>query len=261
MRLRQEVARVVAAVALVVGSIGGIVPSVHPAGALTSNERFVHQLYQDFFLRQATPAEVAWGAALLQSQSRAAFVASFLASTSFHEVWIVGAYQRYVAKPPTTSQLSAAKTSLASTGDYLDVELDVLSSSYYFALAGGSNRELVDALYADLLWRVTDASAWDYWTGELDLGRKTRRQVAQLIVKSTEASGIRVRGLGSPPACPALALGSFDDIASGAYCILLDRLADPSGATYWTGQLAGSAQLPVLWSSLASSSEYYALAQ
>lgn len=232
-----------------------------PASALTPNENFVNRLYRDFYLRDATQAELALGAVQLQGQTRAAFTVNFLNSTPFRANWVEGVYQRYTLRSPTSSQFSSAMSSLATYGNYLSVELDALASSYYFALAGSTNREYVDALYSDLLWRVADTSGWDYWTDQLNLGHRTRRQVAEYIVRSNESSRIRVRGVGNPTTCLGTDLTNFDDLALGSYCLLLDRLADSSGAAYWTAQLEGNGQLPSLWINLASSSEYYSLAQ
>jgi hypothetical protein len=38
-------------------------------------------------------------------------------------------------------------------------------------------------------------------------------------------------------------------------------MADSGGATYWSGVLAGTDQLPSLWASLAGSTEYFTNAQ
>lgn len=129
--------------------LAGSVIMGRPAGALTANENFVNRLYRDFFLRDASQAELALGAMMLQSQTRAAFTTSFVNSTPFRESWVEGVYQHYTLRSPTSTQRSLALSSLAANGDYLNIELNVLASSYYFALAGSTNRQL-PALWINL---------------------------------------------------------------------------------------------------------------
>lgn len=224
--------------------------------ALTANEKFVTQVYQDFLLRDPSSAELAWGAAALGSQTRSAYVGSVLYAAPFRELWINYSYTRYGGRLPTSTEMSTASSALQTSGDYLAVELDLLASTDYFNRADATNGGYVDALYENLLWREADASSYDFWVNELDTAARTRRQVASWIIRSTESAGIRVAGIPGEAACLTIILGQVDDLSSESYCLILDRMADSSGATYWAGQLAATAQLPSLWISLASSTEY-----
>lgn len=235
--------------------------AARPAGALTPNEKYVTRIYQDFLLRSPTSAELIWGAAVLGSQTRSAYVTSVFAAAPFRELWITGNYARYADRAPTSSELSSASSALSTSGDYLDVELDLLAGSDYFSRADSTNGGFVDALYADLLWRDADTGGYDYWVGQLNTAAKTRRQVATWIIRSSESANRRVSGLSGETTCLSTALVHFSDVAAGSYCIVLDRMADSSGASYWAGQLASSGQLPTLWVSLAASTEYYNLSQ
>lgn len=237
-----------------------VVPSA-PAQALTANENYVIRLYNDFFLRGPTSSELLWGSTYLGGNSRSSYVTSLFQSSTWRTIWIDGTFQRYLARSATTSEASSADAALQSTWNYLATEADVLGSAAYFSLVGSSNREFVDSLYSDILFREPDQSGWDYYTNQLDTAVKTRRQVAVTILRGSEAVGIRVRGLSSQADCTSTALEFSDDIASGSYCLVLDRMADSTGATYWISQLTASGQLPTLWSNLAASNEYFNLAQ
>lgn len=233
-----------------------------PAHALTANEKFVTKLYVDFVGRTPTSSELTWGAAVLGGgTSRSDYVDDLFEHSVVQSWWIKGVFQRYLVLDPTSSQVSAALADLQATGDFLDVELDVVAGSAYFGQAESDNSQFVESVYNDVLFREPDSSGWNYWTGQLNAATKTRRQVGNAIIRGSESAGLRVRGLGAQTSCLSTVLELSDDLAAGSYCLVLDRMADPSGALYWSTQLAGSAQLPVLWSSLASSPEYYNLAQ
>ena len=259
--LRLALRRSALAVASAGFVVGSIVLPARPAAALTANEKYVTKLYVDFVGRPPTSDELAWGSALLQTWSRAAYVDGLFRTTEMQAAWIRGVNQRYLVADPTSAEASAASSDLQASGDYLDVELDVMSGPAYFAQAESSNAEFVDAVYGDLLWRESDSSGATYWTGQLDTGAKTRRQVATAIVRSNESASIRVKGSSDQTACLSTTLQLADDLTAGSYCLVLDRMADSSGATYWIGRLSGSDQLPALWSGLASSTEYFTHAQ
>lgn len=251
--------RALLAVLLAMSTLLGI--TAIPASALTADEKYVTRLYADFLGRSPSPAELTWGAAVLANSPRSTYVANLLATAEFESRWITGTYQRYLVANPTSSQANAARFALDVSGNYLATEIDVLASSAYFSASGGTNSLFVTSLFQDLLWRDPDPSGSSYWTGQLDSGAKSRAQVATSIVRSNESAALRVAGLADQTECISTDLENIDDLASGSYCLVLDRLPDPSGASYWTGQLSGAGQLPALWSSLAGSNEYFNHAQ
>lgn len=238
--------------------VGALVVGTPAANATAASEKYVTKLYEDLLLRPPTTNEKIWGAAVLDGgTSRSAYIGQLLANSSFRTAWVDGVYYQYIGTDPTSTQLSTALADLNATNDYLDTELDLLASSTYFTFVGSTNEAFVEGLFADTLFREVDPSGWTYWSGQLNSGSKTRRQVAASVIRSSEGAGVRVRGEGGQTDCAATVLDAPDALRAGSYCLILDRMADPSGATYWTGQLTGSGQLPALWTSLASSNEYY----
>ena len=232
------------------------------AEALSSPDGyFIDKLYQDFLQRNADQDEEAAAIAYLSTHTRTQLAEWLMLQDEFVYQWIWGTYQQYLATVPTDSEFLLAVADFQSTSNYLNTEATVLSSAAYFANAGGTNSGYVSAVYQSVLYRAADPSGLSYYTSQLDSGAKTRADVARLLIRSTEGSTRRVNGVAGATTCAWTAFDDFDSLKSGSYCIVLDRLADPSGLSYWVGQLSGSAQLPLLWASNAGSTEYYNHAQ
>lgn len=236
-----------------------------PASAMTSNERFVDRVYRDFLLRSPTSSELIWGSTILgNSPSRGAYLKSFFYSQQFQSRWVDGVYYQYMSAAPSQAQASAALADLDETDDFLKVELDVLASNQYMAFVGGTNHTFVEALYWDVLARDAgaDQSGWDYWTGRLDAGTMSRRQMANYFIRSSEGARLRVGGT-STVECIATEIVYPSDVSAGSYCLILDRLGSSADISYWAGptHLGGSGQLPTHWVHMAASSEYFTLSQ
>lgn len=84
--------------------------------------------------------------------------------------------------------------------------------------------------------------------------------MASYFIRTSEAAGLRV-GSASIPSCSSTAFATSADLDAGSYCLILDRVADAPGRTFWIGQLTGTAQLPAMWASFAGSVEYFNNAQ
>lgn len=251
--------RLAVVAALVASSVAGL---AQPSAALTANEKFVIAFYDDFLLRGPSGDEMNWWTTYLASGSRSAMATSLLNSDEFKGLWIMGVRSRYLdyvdaENPAFASDFSA----LQSSGDFVASEVAVLASAEYFSLHGSTNSDFVAALYEDVFLRAADPSGLAFWTARLDNATWTRSQVALAQIRTTEAANRRVDGTASATACASTTLLDEDSLASGSFCIVLDRLADPSGYSYWSGQLAGSAQLPALWVGLSSSTEHFNQAQ
>lgn len=243
-------------VALLPGLGGGSV-----AHATDPNENYIDRVYNDFLGRDPDDTEVASGESYLGTHTDAQLVTTVFQGREFENAWIYLTHFKYVGAGPTSTQFGSEYSALNSTHDYLQTELTVLSGADYYSAAGGTNGGFVSKIYTDILYRTADPSGLSYWTNILNTAAHTRSYVAQYFIRSTEGSGVRVAGPSSMTTCTTTDLTDASSLQSGSYCLLLKRMADSSGKTYWTGQLSGTAQLPTLWDSLASSSEYYTLAQ
>jgi hypothetical protein len=186
-----------------------------------------------------------------------------LSGAEFENLWVYGVHRYYYDDEPNPSstQYTNDLANVGSTGNFLATEVSVLASTQYFIENGGTIDAFVEGLYALVLLRSGSPSEIAYWVGTITPGGHSRAWVAQSILRSAEGAARRVSGTSGATACEATTLMAEDSIPSGAYCIILDRLADSAGATYWVGQLSGTAQLPALWASLSASAEYYTNAQ
>jgi hypothetical protein len=235
-----------------------------PAGAQTTptpNEIFVRRVYLDFLDREPEPEELTDAATQLTSGSvtRTGFVRSIIRGDEFGEFWGIFSWAGYTDSAPTQQQLAAAMTESAA-GRFITTEVAVLSSASYFTASGGTNQGFVTKIYADVLWRTASSADLTYWVGRLNSGT-TRASLATTFLRTTEAAGKRVGGVGATSTCPAVILDGGSGITSGSYCLILDRIADASGLSYWRGRLAADGDLPEIWEGLAGSTEYFNLAQ
>lgn len=228
--------------------------TAQPSSAATQDERFIARVFSG----SPTSAELLWFSTILANGStRSAVVADIVQLGGFNMLMGVGMYRLYLDRDPSSSELSSA-VSTVSSGNYFGLETSLASGSEYFALAGSSNGGFVQKLFADVLRRPADPGGLTYWTGELNSASRTRLQVASAIIRSSESASLRVAGPTSATACSRTTLSAVNHLFVGAYCLILDRVADSSGKAYWSSQLqANGNNLKSLFVSLTSSFEYY----
>lgn len=252
-------ARLAAVVLVVLGVCAGWQSS---ASALTPTEKYITAVHRDFLLRDPTANELIWWNAYLGSNSRQAFVDHVLGSDEFKEEWIGGIRLYYLTIiDDEDASYTADLNALKSSGNFLASETTLLGSQTYWEFNGETNTSFAESLFQRILLRPSDPSGLSYWVNRLNNGTSTRSQVASSMIRSTEAARRRVAGDPSATFCPTTVIEDENSLSAGAFCIILDRLADPSGSNYWTTQLSNTSQLPEMWSALASSNEYYNHAQ
>lgn len=236
------------------------VSSAPPAAALTGNEKFTMAVYEDFLLRAPTSSELGWWSGFLNGGgTRTAMAANVLGDDEFKTIWVLGASQYYLGG--TNSQLGTVTANLLSSGDFVASEVALLAGSTYYSQNGSSSSGYVTALYQDVLLRNGSSSEITYWVAQITSGTRTRAWVARYFIRSGESGDRRVGGTAGMTTCSSTVLTDTAAITAGTYCLVLDRLAGSGEISYWSGQLAGPAQLPSLWSSVAGSTEYYNNAQ
>ena len=246
---------------------GLIVP--HTASAdPTADANFVQRVYDDFLGREPSAGELSSGVSSVAAGSRTTYVTNILNGSEFKAMWVGGVELRYLDDVDESGTLhQSAVSSLQSNGNFLATEATVLASSEYFAENGSNNTSFVQALYLDVLYRGADPSGLSYWVGRLSNGSSTRAQVASNLLRSDGSAGVRVSGANAGTTCESTDLTSGSDdnpgigLKAGSYCIVLDRMSDPSGGSYWKTQLSQTGQIVALWASLAGSNEYFNHAQ
>ena len=221
------------------------------------DEAFVVHAYEDFLGRTPTDAEVAWWVTYLTTGSRTVVLSSLLDGSEFVDRFSSATYLRYLDRPATATERAADRSAIAAGASHVSLEVARLASGAFYAASGGTSSGFVNLLYAKVVDRAPDASGLSYYVGKLASG-SSRSWVATSVIRGSEAAGLRVRGKASATACPSFDLAAMDDVLAGSYCLILDRMGDPSGSSYWTNQMAGSGDLPDLWTALAAGGEYYA---
>lgn len=231
-----------------------------PAGALTGNERFIMAVHEDFLLRAPSSSELGWWSGYLSGGgSRASLVANVLDTGEFRRLWVLGASQYYLGG--TDAQFGTILGNLNTTEDFVASEVALIAGAVYLSENGSTNTSFVQAVYEDVLLRPADTPGLTYWVGRLNAATATRSTVASHFIRTTESANRRVGGTSGMTACSSTVLSDTAAVAAGTYCIVLDRLAGAGEISYWSGQLAGTDQLPSLWASVAGSTEYHTNAQ
>ena len=110
----------------------------------------------------------------------------------------------------------------------------MLGSPEYFQKHGGSNAAFVDAVYADMLQRPSDSGGAAYYGSLLTQG-KSRAEVAQLVLRSTEAKQVLVHGF---------------------YQTYLHRPVDPGGLDYCVNLMMKGVKEDSVIVTLVTSEEY-----
>lgn len=229
-----------------------------PASASEENERFVNRLYYDFALAEPTSGQLAWHTAYLDGGgSRSTVVDDLVYAPTFGAFMAGALYGIYVGRPPTSGESSNATTQLLA-GDTYSLERSIIGSPEYFSLAGSTNAGFVAKAYADVLRRAPSPSESSYWISTISPGGNTRSWVAGNLIKSSESAGIRAAGPSSTTECNHTEVIDNDALFLGAFCIVIDRMANSSDRSYWAGRLQSNGNdLLALVTSLASSAEYY----
>ena len=225
------------------------------------NTKFIRKIYLDILSREPTSSEVTWDLAVMAGgTTRASLVSSFFGGSEFQTGYVEGEYLYYLQRFPTAPELSAELGLVNASSNYLASEARLASSTEYFVNAGSTNVSFVDQLYQDILYRAPSPADESYWAGRLTSGT-SRNSVASSMLRSGEAAHRRVAGSSDSACNPDYLSSDLEGLKGGSYCVILNRIADPSGSTYWTNSLASSGQVPSLWSALMGSTEYYNLAQ
>lgn len=138
--------------------------------------------------------------------------------TSADEAFVRAAYQDFLGRAPSSSELSSAlQKSMASTTNRAALVRRLSVSPEWI-------RVTVDRLYVDTLGRVGDAGGVAYWVGILASKRMTVAQVATRFYTSTEY----FQGFGHSN-------NRVWILDLYAKILLRDGTRDPNGVDYWVG--------------------------
>ena len=145
------------------------------------------------------------------------------------------AYLKYLGRAADDAGVAywTAKMHAGLTDEKL--EADLIASDEFYAQAGGTDVQWIDAVYLQLLGRAADSSGEDYWSAKLAAG-DPRSHVAAGFTTSPEREEARIN----------------DD-----FMHYLHRAADPDGLNYWLKQFADGKTNEDLIAGFTGSAEYY----
>jgi hypothetical protein len=222
--------------ATIFGATDGLLGSLQ---ALTSNQRFVSQVYQDLLHRAVDQAGLStWTGMLNQGVSRSQVVLNIEDSTEFRNDQVTALYKQFLHRAADATGLAGFSNLLASGGTVEQVAALLVGSSEYFKNRGGDTTTgFLNALYQDGLNRSVDP------TGEATLGMalangSTTGMVASEVFRSQEF---------------------LEDQVQGFYRTLLNRLADNGGLNASVTALQQGATDQQVIASLAGSDEFFAI--
>jgi len=151
-----------------------------------------------------------------------------LTSPEYHGDQIAADYTMYLHRAPDATGATFWQSALDSGLPETDLAADLLGSSEYAALHGGTPSGFVAGIYVDVLGRPASAADIAFWDSRLADG-ETSAGVATDILNSPEHRAT---------------------VIDGFYHDYLGRAADPGGLAYWENYLAAGGTVPQLQQSL-----------
>ncbi len=204
--------------------------------ATSPDARWVQAIYHDVFGHPPDAAGLTSLTAALGDGASRDDVVVALEGDLDRPVIVGSLYNAYLHRPPTAAEVTFGEQLLASGGTNEQLAAVVLGSSeYLMTRGGGTTPGFLGSLYCDVLHRSIDPTALDAWEQEL-AGGKTRQQVAQAVLSSTEYRS---------------------DLVDGLYLRFLRRMPSPTDRTAWLDALNGGVTDEQVIAALLSSQEYF----
>jgi len=215
---------------------------VNPA-VTAAHQRYVNQLYNDLFNRNADPGGLAGWTALLDSGTTYKDVAKAITSSREYDGDVVDAfYVQYLGRHSDPSGLNDWVNLMQGGYNAEQIRSGILGSPEYFNRTGpggtgGTNTTFVTALYKSFLNRAPDPGGLAAWVNLLGTHQETTGQVAGGFLNSDENRTV---------------------IITGFYQKYMHRAPDPGGLAGWKAQLAAGISQPDIISVFLSVPEYLA---
>lgn len=207
-----------------------------PGIAGTPAQDYVSQVYRDVLNRPVDrPSSAVLVNLLLAGQPRMVLAEPLAHSAEHARLIVTQAYQDYLGRVPDAAGLDYWVGALGRGVTDEQLAASMIASDEFFAVAGGDNRDWVDAMYLKLLGRAADGSGEAFWVGALAQG-ETRFQVALAIATSPEREG---------------------SIVSADYAQLLHRTAGADEVRAWVAQMNAGLSDEELLARIVASDEYF----
>jgi len=205
----------------------------------SSHQRYVNQLYNDLFHRDADPGGLHDWTALLDGGTYSyQDVATAITSSREYDGDVVDAfYVEYLGRHSDPGGLNDWVNLMQGGYNAEQIRSGILGSPEYFADTGGTNTTFVTALYQSFLSRAPDTGGLAAWVSLLDNHQESTAQVAGGFLNSDE---------------------NRTDIITGFYQKYMHRAPDPGGLADWKAALANGISQPNIISVFLTVPEYMA---
>jgi hypothetical protein len=219
-------------------------PSGNP---LNNNAFFVNQLYLDLLGRPADSGGLSFWTGQLASSavSQSQLAYSFFTSPEFQSngFFVISAYIAVLGRNPDyAGWLYWLGNLQAGLPQQQVINAFIQSTEFQTTYGTLNNTQFVTLVYQNVLGRAPDANGLAFWVGQLNTGAATRAQVMYSFATSTEFQNqIQNQAL-----------------ATLLYMGFLRRSPDPTGVTFWTGQLNAGVTPAAVLSAFITSAEYLA---
>jgi uncharacterized delta-60 repeat protein len=200
------------------------------------NQKFLTQVYLDLLQRPLDPDGLSvWSDALASGATRAQVVAAIEGSQEYHAVEVQKLYGLLLSRTAEPAGLNSWVGFLDQGGTFEQLEAMILGSDEYFAgHGGGTNDGFLKAMYADVLYRLTDPGSQTW---------------SQALASGASRTSVAVGVLGS--------IESDTDEVQAIYRLLLRRAADSSGLSTFTQALQQGVANDAVIAEIAGSDEYF----
>lgn len=214
---------------------GGTDGSGGTGGTTDTFARYLAGLYRDLLHRWPAPSEISgWENAIGSGLDVGQVANIFTHSAEYAGIVIGESYASLLGRGVDPSGLASWTAFLQNGGTIEQFDAQILGSTEYFNLQGGSEGQWLDALYRDELNRPVDGGAQNYWLSQLQHGA-THAGIAFSVVTSAEAQ---------------------TQLVTGLYQQDFSRPGTDSEIGYWVGQLQSGMAEASLVTVLGSSPEY-----
>lgn len=206
----------------------------------TANQRYINQIYQDLFHRDADAVGLqTWVTALNSGATKTQVSTAIVGSREYQGNLVDSFYVTYLGRHAETAGLTAWVDQMQAGLSAETIRAGILGSDEYYLHVGQDKVAFVTALYQTFLDRSPEPFGLAAWTGIITSDPTTRVTVAEGIANSEE---------------------NHMDLVRSYYTDLLHRPADAAGLAQWVAALdAGVPQASVVVAFL-TSGEYIARA-
>lgn len=227
---------------------GGNGCTIAPVTPLNDDTEFVRQIYRDLLNREADAGGEAYWVGQLHSGAltRAQVVENYLLSPEFGEkvAPLIRLYSAYFLRIPDYEGLAYWMNEYSSGNRSLGDISGFFAGSPEFQMTYGSldNGEFVQLVYRNVLGRDPEPEGFEFWTGELDAGNRTRGWVMTGFSESQEYQGLVANPV----------------YVTMTYIGLLRRTPETDGYNYWVNRMDEGASGQALIDLFLASAEYAA---